>query len=102
MTLQCCPEPPALQELLCRLQKLQVQHQNISSEKEKLLEVENQLQEKLRCHEAELQHLRNLVASLQEGDEKVIGVPGDGKCSQAGPLGRVRAQKNGCVRSSVE
>ncbi|XP_048642046.1 coiled-coil domain-containing protein 136 isoform X10 [Marmota marmota marmota] len=59
-----------MQELLCRLQKMQVQHQNISSEKEKLLEVQHQLQEKLRCHEAELQHLRNIVASLQESDEK--------------------------------
>ncbi|KAG3277771.1 coiled-coil domain-containing protein 136 isoform X6 [Ictidomys tridecemlineatus] len=59
-----------MQELLCRLQKMQVQHQNISSEKEKLLEVQHQLQEKLRCHEAELQHLRNMVASLQESDEK--------------------------------
>ncbi|XP_071468979.1 coiled-coil domain-containing protein 136 isoform X2 [Marmota flaviventris] len=63
-------ESQSEKELLCRLQKMQVQHQNISSEKEKLLEVQHQLQEKLRCHEAELQHLRNIVASLQESDEK--------------------------------
>ncbi|XP_023558626.1 coiled-coil domain-containing protein 136 isoform X6 [Octodon degus] len=63
-------ESQSEKELLCRLQKLQIQHQNIVCEKEKLLEVQCQLQEKLQCHEAELQCLRDLVASLRESDEK--------------------------------
>ncbi|XP_013358751.1 PREDICTED: coiled-coil domain-containing protein 136 isoform X2 [Chinchilla lanigera] len=63
-------ESQSEKELLCRLQKLQIQHQNIVGEKEKLLEVQYQLREKLQCHEAELQCLRDMVASLQESDEK--------------------------------
>ncbi|XP_010631758.1 coiled-coil domain-containing protein 136 isoform X2 [Fukomys damarensis] len=63
-------ESQSEKELLCRLQKLQIQHQNITGEKEKLLEVQRQLQEKLQCHEAELQCLRDMVASLRESDEK--------------------------------
>ncbi|XP_063097145.1 coiled-coil domain-containing protein 136 isoform X12 [Cavia porcellus] len=59
-----------VQELLCQLQKLQIQHQNVMGEKEKLLDVHCQLQEKLQCHEAELRCLRDLVASLRESDEK--------------------------------
>uniref|UniRef100_A0A2K6N2Q5 Coiled-coil domain containing 136 n=1 Tax=Rhinopithecus bieti TaxID=61621 RepID=A0A2K6N2Q5_RHIBE len=58
------------QELLCRLQKLQLQHQNVTCEKEKLLERQQQLQEELQCHEAELQHLRDTVASFKESNEK--------------------------------
>ncbi|XP_055248206.1 coiled-coil domain-containing protein 136 isoform X7 [Gorilla gorilla gorilla] len=57
-------------ELLCRLQKLQLQHQNVTCEKEKLLERQQQLQEELQCHEAELQHLRDTVASFKESNEK--------------------------------
>ncbi|XP_054512253.2 coiled-coil domain-containing protein 136 isoform X11 [Pan troglodytes] len=57
-------------ELLCRLQKLQLQHQNVTCEKEKLLERQQQLREELQCHEAELQHLRDTVASLKESNEK--------------------------------
>uniref|UniRef100_A0A8C9I6E8 Coiled-coil domain containing 136 n=1 Tax=Piliocolobus tephrosceles TaxID=591936 RepID=A0A8C9I6E8_9PRIM len=58
------------QELLCRLQKLQLQHQNVTCEKEKLLVRQQQLQEELQCHEAELQHLRDTVASFKESNEK--------------------------------
>ncbi|XP_037601993.1 coiled-coil domain-containing protein 136 isoform X6 [Cebus imitator] len=58
------------QELLCRLQKLQLQHQNVTCEKEKLLERQQQLQEELQCHEAELQHLRDMAASFRESNEK--------------------------------
>ncbi|XP_030681381.1 coiled-coil domain-containing protein 136 isoform X2 [Nomascus leucogenys] len=57
-------------ELLCRLQKLQLQHQNVTCEKEKLLEQQQQLQEELQCHEAELQHLRDTVASFKESNKK--------------------------------
>ncbi|XP_039328680.1 coiled-coil domain-containing protein 136 isoform X5 [Saimiri boliviensis] len=57
-------------ELLCRLQKLQLQHQNVTCEKEKLLERQQQLQEELQCHEAELQHLRDMAASFRESNEK--------------------------------
>lgn len=48
--------------------------------------MQRQLQEKLQCHEAELQYLRDMVASLQESDEKVKGGPGEGDCGQAGFL----------------
>ncbi|XP_078199939.1 coiled-coil domain-containing protein 136 isoform X3 [Callithrix jacchus] len=58
------------QELLCRLQKLQLQHQNVTFEKEKLLERQQQLQEELQCHEAELQHLRDMAASFKDSKEK--------------------------------
>ncbi|XP_032617549.1 coiled-coil domain-containing protein 136 isoform X5 [Hylobates moloch] len=57
-------------ELLCRLQKLQLQHQNVTCEKEKLLEQQQQLQEELQCHEAELQHLRDTVASFKESNKR--------------------------------
>lgn len=73
---------PCTQELLCQLQKLQIQHQNVMGEKEKLLDVHCQLQEKLQCHEAELRCLRDLVASLRESDEKVKGGPGEGDRGQ--------------------
>ncbi|XP_013013796.2 coiled-coil domain-containing protein 136 isoform X7 [Cavia porcellus] len=63
-------ESQSEKELLCQLQKLQIQHQNVMGEKEKLLDVHCQLQEKLQCHEAELRCLRDLVASLRESDEK--------------------------------
>nr|XP_031311179.1 coiled-coil domain-containing protein 136 isoform X2 [Camelus dromedarius] len=58
------------QELLCRLQKLQLQYQNIMCEKDKLLDVQQQLREDLQCHEAEVQHLKGIVACFQESSEK--------------------------------
>lgn len=58
---------------MCRLQKLQIQHQCSVNEKEKLLEVQYHLQDKLRCHETELQHLRGVVDCLREKNEKVKG-----------------------------
>ncbi|KAM9216511.1 coiled-coil domain-containing protein 136 isoform 2-T2 [Dugong dugon] len=57
-------------ELLCRLQRLQHQYQNIMCDKEKLLEVQQQLQEDLRCHEAEVQRLKDIEASFEESSEK--------------------------------
>ncbi|XP_023079240.1 coiled-coil domain-containing protein 136 isoform X1 [Piliocolobus tephrosceles] len=63
-------EKQSEKELLCRLQKLQLQHQNVTCEKEKLLVRQQQLQEELQCHEAELQHLRDTVASFKESNEK--------------------------------
>ncbi|KAM5255129.1 coiled-coil domain-containing protein 136 isoform 11-T11 [Ctenodactylus gundi] len=60
----------AVQELLCQLQKLQLQHHHVSGEKERLLGVQCQLKEELQCHEAELRRLRDTVASLQETNEK--------------------------------
>ncbi|XP_063097161.1 coiled-coil domain-containing protein 136 isoform X15 [Cavia porcellus] len=68
-------ESQSEKELLCQLQKLQIQHQNVMGEKEKLLDVHCQLQEKLQCHEAELRCLRDLVASLRESDEKPSPIP---------------------------
>ncbi|XP_029425882.1 coiled-coil domain-containing protein 136 isoform X7 [Nannospalax galili] len=67
-------ESQSEKELMCQLQKLQLQHQDSVSEKEKLLEVQHQLQEKLRCHEAELQHFRDMVNSLRESNEKNTGM----------------------------
>lgn len=67
------PKAPCMQELMCRLQKLQIQHQCSVNEKEKLLEVQYHLQDKLRCHETELQHLRGVVDCLREKNEKVKG-----------------------------
>ncbi|XP_048193888.1 coiled-coil domain-containing protein 136 isoform X9 [Perognathus longimembris pacificus] len=64
----------SLAQLMCRLQKLQAQHQCIVNEKEKLLEVQCHLQEKLRSHEAELYCLRDMAASLRESDEKNVGM----------------------------
>uniref|UniRef100_A0A8D1KSV2 Coiled-coil domain containing 136 n=1 Tax=Sus scrofa TaxID=9823 RepID=A0A8D1KSV2_PIG len=58
------------QELLCRLQKLQLQYQNITCEKDKLLDVQQQLRDNLQCHEAEVQHLKGVVAFFQDSREK--------------------------------
>uniref|UniRef100_A0A8C6EA01 Coiled-coil domain containing 136 n=1 Tax=Moschus moschiferus TaxID=68415 RepID=A0A8C6EA01_MOSMO len=58
------------QELQCRLQKLQLQCQSVSCEKDKLLDVQQHLRDTLRCHEAEVQHLRGVVATYQESSEK--------------------------------
>ncbi|KAM5255136.1 coiled-coil domain-containing protein 136 isoform 18-T18 [Ctenodactylus gundi] len=65
----------AVQELLCQLQKLQLQHHHVSGEKERLLGVQCQLKEELQCHEAELRRLRDTVASLQETNEKPSPAP---------------------------
>lgn len=67
------PKAPCMQELRCQLQKLQVQHQSNVCEKEKLLEAQHHLQDKLRCHETELHHLRGMVDCLREKNDKVKG-----------------------------
>ncbi|KAL6045921.1 hypothetical protein STEG23_018419 [Scotinomys teguina] len=67
-------ESQSEKELLCRLQNLQLQHQCSVNEKEKLLEVQHRLQDKLRCHETELQRLRCMVDCLQEKNEKNTGM----------------------------
>ncbi|XP_017902451.1 PREDICTED: coiled-coil domain-containing protein 136 isoform X4 [Capra hircus] len=58
------------QELQCQLQKLQLQCHSISCEKDKLLDVQQHLRDTLRCHEAEVQHLRGVVTTYQESSEK--------------------------------
>ncbi|XP_069443047.1 coiled-coil domain-containing protein 136 isoform X2 [Ovis canadensis] len=58
------------QELQCQLQKLQLQCHSISCEKNKLLDVQQHLRDTLRCHEAEVQHLRGVVTTYQESSEK--------------------------------
>nr|XP_020770541.1 coiled-coil domain-containing protein 136 isoform X3 [Odocoileus virginianus texanus] len=63
-------ESQSEKELQCRLQKLQLQCQSITCEKDKLLDVQQHLQDTLRCHEAEVQHLRGVVATYQESSEK--------------------------------
>ncbi|XP_014640517.1 PREDICTED: coiled-coil domain-containing protein 136 isoform X2 [Ceratotherium simum simum] len=63
-------ESQSEKELLCRLQKLQLQYQNIMCEKDKLQEVQQQLREDLRYYEAEVQRLKDIVASFQESNEK--------------------------------
>ncbi|XP_045351505.1 coiled-coil domain-containing protein 136 isoform X3 [Leopardus geoffroyi] len=63
-------ESPSEKELMCRLQKLQLQYQHITCEKDKLLDVQRQLCGDLRYHEAEVQHLKDVVASFQESSEK--------------------------------
>lgn len=61
---------------MCRLQKLQAQHQCNVSEKEQLLEVQHHLHDQLRCHESEMHRLREMVDCLREKNEKVKGRPG--------------------------
>lgn len=80
-----CPRPPPPQELQCRLQKLQLQCQSITCEKDKLLDVQQHLQDTLRCHEAEVQRLRAVVATYQESSEKVKEASGEGEGSPADP-----------------
>ncbi|XP_040327958.1 coiled-coil domain-containing protein 136 isoform X5 [Herpailurus yagouaroundi] len=63
-------ESPSEKELMCRLQKLQLQYQHITCEKDKLLDVQRQLCGDLRYHEAEVQRLKDVVASFQESSEK--------------------------------
>lgn len=54
-------------------------------EKDELLAVQQQLQDSLRCHEAEVQHLKGIVASFQESREKVKEASGEGERSTAEP-----------------
>ncbi|MXQ80681.1 hypothetical protein E5288_WYG009185 [Bos mutus] len=63
-------ESQSEKELQCQLQKLQLQCQSISCEKDKLLDVQQHLRDTLRCHEAEVQHLRGVVTTYQESSEK--------------------------------
>ncbi|XP_060040181.1 coiled-coil domain-containing protein 136 isoform X2 [Erinaceus europaeus] len=63
-------ECQAEKELHCRLQRMQLQYQNTLCEKDKLKETQQQLKGELRCHEAEVQRLRDLVASLHDTNEK--------------------------------
>ncbi|XP_049570472.1 coiled-coil domain-containing protein 136 isoform X7 [Orcinus orca] len=63
-------ESQSEKELQCQLQKLQLQYQSIMCEKDELLAVQQQLHDSLRCHEAEVQHLKGIVASFQESREK--------------------------------
>ncbi|KAM7325518.1 hypothetical protein ACRRTK_015771 [Alexandromys fortis] len=67
-------ESQSEKELRCQLQKLQVQHQSNVCEKEKLLEAQHHLQDKLRCHETELHHLRGVVDCLREKNDKNTGM----------------------------
>ncbi|XP_071071364.1 coiled-coil domain-containing protein 136 isoform X2 [Dasypus novemcinctus] len=57
-------------ELMCRLQKMQLQYQNLMCEKEKLMEMQHKLQEDLQCHEAEVRRLRDMEACFKESNEK--------------------------------
>lgn len=95
------PQPPPPQELLCRLQKLQLQYQHITCEKDKLLEVQRQLRGDLCYHEAEVQRLKDIVASFQESSEKVKEAPGEGECSQMESSVRAIGLRRGLRRSSV-
>ncbi|GAB1290628.1 Coiled-coil domain-containing protein 136 [Apodemus speciosus] len=73
--LRCTPvESQSEKELMCRLQKLQAQHQCSVNEKEQLLEVQHHLHDKLRCHESEVHRLRDMVDCLREKNEKNSGI----------------------------
>ncbi|XP_028618452.1 coiled-coil domain-containing protein 136 isoform X3 [Grammomys surdaster] len=73
--LRCTPvESQSEKELMCRLQKLQAQHQCSVNEKEQLLEVQHHLHDKLRCHESEVHRLRDMVDCLRETNEKNSGI----------------------------
>ncbi|XP_063142314.1 coiled-coil domain-containing protein 136 isoform X9 [Rattus norvegicus] len=72
---RCTPvESQSEKELMCRLQKLQAQHQCSVNEKEQLLEVQHHLHDKLRCHESEMHRLREMVDCLRERNEKNSGI----------------------------
>ena len=47
--------------------------------------MQQHLQDTLRCHEAEVQHLRGVVATYQESSEKVKQASGEGEGSLADP-----------------
>ncbi|XP_019501638.1 PREDICTED: coiled-coil domain-containing protein 136 [Hipposideros armiger] len=63
-------ETQSEKELLCRLQKLQLQYHNVTCEKDRLLDVQQQLQENLRYHNTEVQRLRDIANCFQESCEK--------------------------------
>lgn len=63
-------ESQSEKELLCRLHKLQLQYQNLMCEKDKLLDVQQQLREDLQYHEAEVQRLKDIAGCFQENTEK--------------------------------
>ncbi|XP_045432560.1 coiled-coil domain-containing protein 136 isoform X3 [Pipistrellus kuhlii] len=63
-------ETQSEKELLCRLHKLQLQYENLSCEKDKLLDVQQRLREDLRYQEAEVQRLRDIECYFQESNEK--------------------------------
>lgn len=72
---RCTPvESQSEKELVCRLQKLQAQHQCSVNEKEQLLEVQHHLHDQLRCHESEMHRLRDMVECLREKNEKNSGI----------------------------
>nr|KAF6418019.1 coiled-coil domain containing 136 [Rousettus aegyptiacus] len=63
-------ESQSEKELLCRLHKLQLQYENLMCEKDKLLDVQQQLREDLQYHEAEVQRLKDIAGCFQESIEK--------------------------------
>ncbi|XP_045711691.1 coiled-coil domain-containing protein 136 isoform X2 [Phyllostomus hastatus] len=63
-------ESQSEKELLCRLHKLQLQYQNVTCDKDKLLEELQQLREDLRYHKAEVQRLKDIADCFQESSEK--------------------------------
>ncbi|XP_015424386.1 PREDICTED: coiled-coil domain-containing protein 136 isoform X7 [Myotis davidii] len=65
-----CTESQSEKELRCRLHRLQLQYENLSCEKDHLLDVQQQLREDLRYQEAEVQRLRDIEGYFQESNEK--------------------------------
>ncbi|XP_059567716.1 coiled-coil domain-containing protein 136 isoform X2 [Myotis daubentonii] len=63
-------ESQSEKELRCRLHRLQLQYENLSCEKDHLLDVQQQLREDLRYQEAEVQRLRDIEGYFQESNEK--------------------------------
>ncbi|XP_027984863.2 coiled-coil domain-containing protein 136 isoform X2 [Eptesicus fuscus] len=63
-------ESQSEKELLCRLHKLQLQNENLSSEKDNLMDMQQQLREDLQYQEAEVQRLRDIEGYFQESNEK--------------------------------
>lgn len=55
----------------------------MSFEKDKLLDVQQQLREDLRSHEAEVQRLKNIADCFQESSEKVKAASGEGDGGEA-------------------
>ncbi|XP_014397316.1 PREDICTED: coiled-coil domain-containing protein 136 isoform X7 [Myotis brandtii] len=70
VTKPICTESPSEKELRCRLHRLQLQYENLSCEKDHLLDVQRQLREDLRYQEAEVQRLRDIEGYFQESNEK--------------------------------
>lgn len=84
--------PPPSQELQCQLRKLKLQYQDLTNEKDTLLDMQQRLQEDLQYHEAEVQRLRDSVSSFEESSEKVKGASGEGEGSEAAASVRGAAQ----------